>query len=505
MKSKLSALLLALTTLFGLYTPTTNAQTFGEPITGFGTFNDQTSYIGLINDTEYFTIAASGLNGLLVITKLAAYKDKKKTAMVELSIKFNEKKYLPERIVVVNNRLLAYFIASNKDETKTSLYMQEYKENLEFNGKPVRIMDLPNAMDGSKFKQIYGTSVFTKEKVKYQKLDMKHNEVTGNMTFVFSLRYEHDKKISYAKVFTIDQKFDVLFTKDYNAKSPQNVILVDLHKVYDNNDALISIQEATHKSETGSKKFTVNKSFMLFISGTDGDIDEIEIEYDESKIKGIVCAEEISKDNKYFFATHTSDEKTKLVSIDLYEFDPVGGKAKSTNFSLDKSVKLPDNYIKKSKTNLDHLNLSKLFALNSNDLVLCFTNNIRGSYAARVSRTGEVKWTALMRPEIHHNSYGYFRQYYTYINDESLSYIFNASPKTIVGGKLSEETYYINSKSTPIISSVNLESGKVKTRLLDSKNKSQAIIFNHSEMKSNGEYILRMPYNGKIKFVPVTF
>lgn len=498
MKSKLSILAIAACSFLGTISNPVYSQKYGKGIVGLGNHNVDITHIGYFGETEVFSMPVPTTFGG-VTHRLYAYNNKKKVGQESLSITFNGKKYVPEELLITDKQFVGFFIASEGEGKDASLYVQNFGEDLKAKGQARKIVDLPYAMDGDKFKSTYGTPLFVKEPVKHQSLHMLHNPATGSVVLTFSLKYDGKVQTSYAKAIVLDDNFSTVLVQDYKAKSADNILKVDLKKLYDNNDAFFSINEGVIEKVKGSDQFNILRSAMVFVPGNGSEIIESELEGDKERLRNIVVSEDKNASGMYYYAIQTEGKDKDYGNVGIYTFNPKNGNTQRTSAKLEGRVTLP------KVSEMSHFNINKLYALKDNAVLLDFYGGNSGSIAMKVTLDGDVSWATFARPAV--NGQWYCRSTLTNISDDVYQYIFNIHPNMMKGGKMNmEKAATVDFGSTPCTAQVDLSTGKVTHKLLDGKgNTLGAINFNGSRTKTNGEYQLRMKFNGKIQTVPVSF
>lgn len=499
MKTNLFKTALACALSIAITSTHTSAQTYGKGIVGLGNHNTDIDHIGYFGETEVFTLTVPNSFGGLTY-RMYSYKDKKKIAQAERVVEFNGKKYVPEGFVMKPNKLLAFFIASDASETTTSLYMQEFSEELKAVGSAKKIEDLPYAMDGGKFKQSYGTPLFVKEPVKHQNLEYLHNVETGAIILTFSLKYDGSKaQVSYAKSIVLDDNLNKVLVKDYKSKSPSKIIKTNLQKIYSNNDAFFTIQEGEIEKVKGSEKFMISRHAMVFISGDGSEMIELELESDFEHIRGVVTSEEISNEGLYYYAIQSNKVEADYGHTSIYSFNPKNEQTKQVSVQMGTGLKLP----KPSK--MEDFRVNKMFVLSDNSLIIEYYGMYSGNIVMKTSMSGEVDWTTINRGPITGSLFAC--GILSCVTEDKHISVFNVHPGVLKGNTISmEKAGGVDLGSSPCVSTIDLSTGKTTFSLMDGKgNTLGAINFIGSRSKANGEFQLRMKFNGKVQTVPVSF
>ncbi len=498
MKFKLLTHIAILALMMTLSNSTVSAQKFDKPIRGLGNMNIEITPIGFIDDHEIFSFTTVNTFGGLNY-RLYSYKDKKKVAQKEMVLDFNGKKYVPDNFFIKENRLYSYFLAEDQQGKSTGLYFQEFSTSFEQKGQPQFIVDLPNALDGSKFKAKYGH--FLGNPTSYQSLDVKLNEDSGEIIVVFSVKYEgKDQKTSYAKIVNVDKDLKPVATRTYKAKNPSDIVKVNIIGMYPNHDAFAYVSVGQETTTKGTKQFNITSHNILYIPGNGDEIEELEIEGGAGNLKNMVATESLNEKGIYHFAVHTAKNNNTLGTINLFEYNPSTNQLNKKNITIDGSVKIPTNLSK------NQFRLNNLYSLDNGGVICDIHGKNEGSIAMSINEKGDVVWSKMVRPQIICS--GFVNGTYSTIVGNEMKLIFNMHPSALSGSKLNtEKPMVVTFKSKPMIATINLEDGSTKYKFMDSKSGSVdgAICYTLSKKLAPGKFMLRMKYNGMVQNVPVTF
>lgn len=401
-------------------------------------------------------------------------------------------KYTPKELFIHEGKLYAYFIGKNPKTAVTTLYIQQFSEKLEQIGKTIEITSIPDAMDGNEFRKMAMAPLVGSGSSKYQNIEIAINELSGTMIFTFSLKSKDEMKISYAKVFVVDKDFKLINSKEYKAKDPKNTIKIQLHKIYPNNDAFFSISEGIKKS----KEYVISSNAMIFVPGNDEEISELPLVPSQKKIRKTIVSSNFDAENTYAYAIQSDNDDENLAQVKIYTFNP--NSEKETEIVVDIS-----KFFKKTKgVELYYFEIFKLYILENKTFLIHMESSNSGSFVFNVDTEGKVLWSSKVRNRtstiMYDGAFGYLAA------DNTYKIIFNTN--LLDGSSLIEKTEKISAKSTPTICTINLGTGKSSYKAMNNKgHELGAICPQLSKEISNGVFLFRLKYDGKIQSVPVDF
>ena len=482
----------------------TYAQKFSSStVMGAGRTVMYTKFVGVIGNKE---IRSNVTNGFTKYNyNLLVYENGRQHLKRSMQVSYNDAKYVPDGYFIKGDKIVGYFIAGTKNTEVVKLCLQEFNTNLEQIGNPIEITELPKAIDPTKTLDMRSGGMFKDKIVRRQDLTAMHDNRNGTVLFCFSLQLTEEYDVSYAKAILIDRDYVILNSFDYQAQTSENHIKIVPQKIFENDDALLTISEGVNApNSTGNIVFNISKQTQMYVPSNGNAPKELELLPDQSHILNIKTAENLGLDGDVVYGIQSVLNKGY---IGLYKYNVKSEKLERYSYAYGTDFFFPN----KRHIYPGSFKLHKIYNLTDGaTLIWLLGEGYERGYGdlfLKIGKNNEFLWLKNVRQEAtgrpqHTEAIDYFDK------DGNLNLVFNCHPKLMKDNKLINKVAIADLGSISVQATLDIDEGHVTYKKLNAPSnlKIRGIDIRESKnLGENGRYLMHMVVNKKLQFIEVDF
>lgn len=499
MKSTLKSILLGFISIIVTFNASFS-QTFGEPVLGAGRLIGDAKLLGIIDNSEI----------LLGFKSILIYEKEKSTSINYPEVNHNGESYKLSDFFVKDDVIVGYFLSNSTNGQGMDVCFVEFSKKFEPLAKPFVVANLPKAVS---YKDVDGNAqsgLFKSTYRERQELNCTFDNVSGNILITFVLHLHKKRQESSGSFILMDDKYTILTEAQIEPSDKRNFYKMEVEKVYDNGDCLISIYEGNESYTSNGMVYSIKSTNMIYLPGDGSDIVELGLMPVYGYVGEIIPASNISDDGTISYGIISKETKEYLSkgALTIYFYNTKTKKEWSETISSADLTKLNDGkeiYLSREMAFIQYLKNDDML------VALQFAVDSKGekskAMVLKLDKNLDVIWHQKIGVITYQDdTYGKMFCHFD-VASNILYFIQNIHPRLLKDGKLTLQYELADAGSGALLGKLDVTSEEIEYSMLGNEQiKFRGLqTWNILPGIDEEDYLFYSTVNGKLRYIPVTF
>lgn len=499
MKSTLKSILLGFISIIVTFNASFS-QTFGEPVLGAGRLIGDAKLLGIIDNSEI----------LLGFKSILIYEKEKSTSINYPEVNHNGESYKLSKFFVKDDVIVGYFLSNSTNGQGMDVCFVEFSKKFEPLAKPFVVANLPKAVS---YKDVDGNAqsgLFKSTYRERQELNCTFDNVSGNILITFVLHLHKKRQESSGSFILMDDKYTILTEAQIEPSDKRNFYKMEVEKVYDNGDCLISIYEGNESYTSNGMVYSIKSTNMIYLPGDGSDIVELGLMPVYGYVGEIIPASNISDDGTISYGIISKETKEYLSkgALTIYFYNTKTKKEWSETISSADLTKLNDGkeiYLSREMAFIQYLKNDDML------VALQFAVDSKGekskAMVLKLDKNLDVIWHQKIGVITYQDdTYGKMFCHFD-VASNILYFIQNIHPRLLKDGKLTLQYELADAGSGALLGKLDVTSEEIEYSMLGNEQiKFRGLqTWNILPGIDEEDYLFYSTVNGKLRYIPVTF